>query len=84
MAISKTRTIINAVELMRPMQGGYIFNDKLVDGTRSVKVWGWTDADYDNAKNMLERAGLAVIKKVRVKTSTGRGQYSVIRLLVKE
>lgn len=34
-----------------------IFNDRLKDGTRSIKVGGWTKGDYIVARKQLERAG---------------------------
>lgn len=56
MNITRTRTVL------KPMltDKHYLFNDKLADGRRSVKVWGWTERDYDKAKVELEKAGLKV------------------------
>ena len=66
MAIStKTRTVIN--ELLT--KGQFVFNDRLRDGRRSLKVWGWDDNTYTRAKDMLEAAGC---KCVIVKTPKGK------------
>lgn len=56
MATTKTMKIV------RKLAGtlATVFNDKLVDGTRSIKVWGWRPADYLKAKEALEQAGLKV------------------------
>ncbi len=40
--------------------GHTIFNDKLVDGTRSLKVYGWTETQYLMAAKMLIDAGCKV------------------------
>ena len=37
----------------------YVYNDPLVDGRRSVKVWGWTHKDYIAALGVLRAAGLS-------------------------
>lgn len=37
-----------------------VYNDKLADGTRSVKVSGWLKGDYKLAKSTLEAAGYKV------------------------
>jgi hypothetical protein len=53
----------NAVKVIRALaaQSGVtpdrIFNDRLVDGSRSVKVWGWTHKDYVAALGVLRAAG---------------------------
>ena len=54
MAVTKT------MRLVRGLAGKdkTVFNDKLKDGVRSVKVWGWELADYDNAKSILSLSGL--------------------------
>jgi hypothetical protein len=57
MAISKTRTVINAAIAITG-KGTQVFNDPMADGSRSVKVWGWGSAEYLVAKELLERAGL--------------------------
>ena len=37
-----------------------VYNDKLADGTRSVKVRGWRKDDYKLAKSTLEAEGYEV------------------------
>lgn len=37
-----------------------VYNDKLADGSRSVKVSGWLRGDYKLAKRTLEAAGYDV------------------------
>ena len=37
-----------------------VYNDKLADGTRSVKVSGWLKGDYKLAKSTLQAAGYKV------------------------
>jgi hypothetical protein len=61
---TKTRTIANAVKLVAG-KGTNVFNDRLQDGTRSLKVWNWTDTEYKMAQDMLEQAGCTV-RVVRV------------------
>ena len=53
-----------------------VFNDKLKDGTRSLKVWGWTEADYAKAKIVLEIAGCKV-KVVQFTRYRQRGARTV-------
>ena len=55
MAITKTARV--ACEIIASGRGTTMFNDKLEDGSRSLKVWGWTDADYRKAKRLLEAQG---------------------------
>lgn len=58
--MAKTKTATVAREIMNAGKGSIMFNDKLVDGTRSLKVWGWTDAEYRKAKRKLEAMGCTV------------------------
>lgn len=37
-----------------------IFNDRLLDGTRSVKIWGWSLGAAKHAEQRLKKQGLAV------------------------
>ena len=41
-------------------EGTIIFNDKMRDGRRSVKVWGWKEPMYQQAKLLLEQQGCEV------------------------
>jgi len=56
MATSKTMKIVRGLA----GKNGYIFNDRLKSGKRSIKVWGWGKQDYAVAKAALEAAGLQV------------------------
>jgi hypothetical protein len=83
MARTKTRAVARA--LLKEGKGWLIFNDRLVDGTRSLKVWGWTAQDYATAKTMLETWGCGV-KLVQKDKYDGRGgrMYTMRRLHVTE
>ena len=37
-----------------------VFNDRLRDGTRSVKVWGWSKANYEDVAIDLRTMGYTV------------------------
>ena len=58
MAITKTTQV--ARKIMKQGKGSWLFNDRLVDGRRSLKVWGWSDAEYRKAKRELEAQGCKV------------------------
>ena len=58
--MAKTKTAIVAREIMNTGKGTIMFNDKLADGTRSLKVWGWTESEYRAAKRKLEAMGCEV------------------------
>ena len=68
MAMTKTAKVARVI--MANGRGTMMFNDKLVDGTRSLKVWGWTGGDYMMAKQLLEQIGC------RADIVTFRKQYS--------
>jgi hypothetical protein len=38
----------------------FIFNDRLADGRRSLKVWGWSKEKYTPIKTALEHLGCQV------------------------
>lgn len=42
----KASSIVRATDAVRKNGRSVIFNDKLQDGARSFKVWGWNEADY--------------------------------------
>lgn len=46
--------------IAKALGANHYFNDKLVDGRRSLKVCGWDDGMYEKAKNMLEELGCEV------------------------
>lgn len=58
MASTLTRRVANLV-CKETGRGHMIFNDKLADGTRSLKVWGWDDLDYMMAFMRLEKLGFS-------------------------
>ena len=82
----RTRTQAVARALIKSTGRGHvIFNDRLVDGKRSLKVWGWQAADYQTAKNMLEVWGcdVKIVQAQRYSARDGRRQI-VTRLHVQE
>ena len=57
----RTKTRATAQALSKSTGRGHIiFNDRLADGRRSLKVWGWQYSDYKVAKAMLEVFGCKV------------------------
>ena len=55
-----------------------IFNDRLVDGTRSYKVWGWDIPDYNNALQALKYSGFSA-KLVLFEGYSQRGHRQYIQ-----
>ena len=55
-----TTTKVAKKVIKKSGRGTTIFNDKLVDGRRSLKVWGWGEAEYAKAKRKLEKKGCTV------------------------
>lgn len=81
MAVTKTMTIV------RKLAGkdATVFNDKLANGDRSIKVWGWDNTNYTNAKTVLELAGLRAVLTTCVSYDVRRGgNYTQMRLRVTE
>ena len=74
---TKTRTVIKPLIT----KGQFVFNDRLRDGRRSLKVWGCDNDTYARAKDMLEAAGC---KCVIVKTPRKFYRGGVTRLHVTE
>lgn len=62
-----TTTKVAKKVIAKTGRGSTIFNDKLSDGRRSLKVWGWGEAEYLKAKKKLEKKGCTV-KVVKVKS----------------
>lgn len=86
MALTKTGKVARKV-INKTGKGTFVFNDKLQDGRRSLKVWGWSEAQYLKAKRKLEKKG-CIVDLVKFK-STAYGMYGrsgriQIRLHVKE
>ena len=53
-----TETTRTARSIIKQMgTGRTIFNDRLKDGRRSLKVWGWNLPTYEICKQELERSG---------------------------
>ncbi len=84
MATTKTRKVAR-IMCDSTGRGHWIFNDKLADGTRSLKDWGWTQADYTDAKGFLEGLGCKVtlVQKEKYSARGGRN-YTMTRLHVTE
>ena len=78
MAITKTTQV--ARKIMNKGKGTYLFNDRLVDGRRSLKVWGWTDSDYRKAKREQNRDDVAETR--READSVHEGHAVLDRLVV--
>lgn len=64
--VSKVRTLINAAVVLRE-RGSFVFNDKMKNGGRSIKVWQWNRSDYEFAANLLRKAGYRVVIKQYVR-----------------
>ena len=82
MAITLTTKVAQVVKETSG-KGTTIFNDKLQDGTRSLKVWGWTRGEYFQAKQLLEQAGCTA-DIVEFMTRSWRARNKQIRLHVVE
>lgn len=82
-----TMATTQTMKIVRKLAGkeATIFNDKLVDGTRSVKVWGWGHGDYVKAQKELERAGLkARLMRFDKYSARAGADYTQTRLHVEE
>jgi hypothetical protein len=76
--ITQTFKVASAIRTISG-RGSTIFNDKLVDGRRSLKVWGWMYAEYAQAADILRQQGHEVSM---VQVPAGRGKR--LRLHVAE
>ena len=66
-------------------KGWMKFNDKLKDGTRSSKVLGWSETEYEMARKMLHTAGHDVwLVEYDGYSVRGGRNYTQTRLHVKE
>ena len=55
----KAATLVRA--LMKVYGAGtYMFNDRLKDGRRSIKVWGWSNIHWRGAVEVLREHGFEV------------------------
>jgi len=77
---TKTRIVARALSNATG-RGHMIFNDKLADGTRSLKVWGWTLAEYKAAKELLAGMGCKATLVEQDKYSTRAGRFFTMRRL---
>lgn len=85
--MKQQRTITNIVArgiINKTGHGTTIFNDRLVDGRRSLKVWGWSLGDYYLAKSELESLGCSVELRQLAKRQTGWLRRQQTRLYVTE
>lgn len=55
--ITETRRIVKKV-IKETGKGVTIFNDRLRDGRRSVKVWGWDLPQYELCERRLKAVGI--------------------------
>jgi len=58
MFVTKTRQLARQ-HIKKTGRGSTIFNDRLVDGRRSLKVWGWALPQYESFQRLLAAEGLA-------------------------
>lgn len=64
--------IIRAVDTMCKDGKSTVFNDRLQDGRRSFKVWGWSENEYSMAAAALRGAGYDVEQTVTAVRGFGR------------
>ena len=76
--ITKTYRVAAAVKALTG-NGSVIFNDRLSDGRRSLKVWQWGYHDYLMASALLNNHGCtATIVKVTLKNGKFRFRMHVV------
>lgn len=46
----------------------YVFNDRLKDGRRSIKVWGWSEDEWRLCIDMLRAHGFTVAVRMSHRT----------------
>jgi hypothetical protein len=84
MVKTKTRKVAQVLSKATG-RGHMIFNDRLANGTRSLKVWGWTGQDYIAAQELLRGMGCKVELVEQDKYSTRGGcTYTMRRLHIVE
>ena len=82
--VTATTAAANAV-IKATGNGWMKFNDKLKDGTRSLKVLGWTENEYEMARKILHMAGHDVwLVEHNGYSVRGGRNYTQTRLHVKE
>jgi len=78
--ITQTFKVASAIRTITG-KGSVIFNDKLVDGRRSLKVWGWMYAEYAEAADILRQHGHEV---TMVQVPAGRGKRWRLHVVEKQ
>jgi len=76
---------LESTKVIRRLAGknATIFNDQLVDGRRSYKIWGWTLLDYEVAASELRSKNFVVdVVMVYGYSSRAKKQYAQPRLHV--
>lgn len=58
MHVTETRRLARR-HIKHTGRGSTIFNDRLVDGRRSLKVWGWALPQYESFQLVLKDAGFS-------------------------
>ena len=77
---TKTRLVARTVCDLTD-RGHVIYNDKMADGRRSLKVWGWGEDEYYRAKSLLEVMGCNVKLVVNERFDARWGGNLVVRRL---
>jgi len=55
---------VRLINSLRNHKNTLVFNDRMKNGGRSIKVWGWGDQDYDYAQKFLQELGFDVKRVV--------------------
>lgn len=77
MAQSLTRSVVNQVSDLYGKKGT-VFNDRMKDGRRSVKVWGWGEKEFQAAADKLRALGCDVEIVVTPVLSGSNARYGQI------
>ena len=84
MYITKTTSLARK-HIKHTGRGGHLFNDKLADGRRSLKVWGWGEQDYQAFQQVLQAEGLtSTIVSFAKRTFWSKGTQLQYRIHVTE
>jgi hypothetical protein len=84
--LTKTRQAAKKIKSVMG-RGGTIYNDRMVDGGRSLKVEGWDKSNYLACKGLLEAEGCLVQlveSEITRKSYFGPVTYKIYRLHVQE
>ena len=77
---TKTRLVARTVCDLTD-RGHVIYNDKMADGRRSLKVWGWGEDEYYRAKSLLEAMNCTVKLVVKERFDARWGGNIIVRRL---